>query len=206
MNDYRTIRGTSTGEYEEKHSRFIAAAAFADTEEKALAFLEKIRAENRTARHNVFAYCLREGNRVRYSDDGEPAKTAGTPVLECIQHRELNDVIVVVTRYFGGILLGTGGLVRAYTAAAGAALDAAQVVTVRACVKCRITVDYSLYERAMLLINGAGAQPEEPVFTDKVELCFVLPAGQEQPLIPAFRELTRGAAQLECSEPFYRPF
>ena len=98
MNDYRTIRGTSVAEIEEKHSRFIASAAFADTEEKALAFLEKIRSENRTARHNVFAYCLREGNRVRYSDDGEPAKTAGTPVLECIQHRELKDVIVVVTR------------------------------------------------------------------------------------------------------------
>jgi len=206
MNDYRTIRGTSVAEIEEKHSRFIASAAFADTEEKALAFLEKIRSENRTARHNVFAYCLREGNRVRYSDDGEPAKTAGTPVLECIQHRELKDVIVVVTRYFGGILLGTGGLVRAYTASATAALDAAQVVTVRACVRCRVTVEYGLYERAMLLISGAGAQAEEPVFTDKVELCFVLPAGQEQPLIPAFRELTRGAAQLECSEPFYTPF
>ncbi len=206
MEDYRTIRGTSVGEYEEKHSRFIAAAAFADSEEKALAFLEKIRAENRTARHNVFAYCLREGNRVRYSDDGEPAKTAGTPVLECIQHRELKDVIVVVTRYFGGILLGTGGLVRAYTAAASAALDAAQVVTVRACVKCSITVDYSLYERAMLLVNGAGAQAEEPEFTDRVTLRFVLPSGQEQPLIPAFRELTRGAGQLECSEPFYTPF
>ena len=206
MNDYRTIRGTSVAEIEEKHSRFIASAAFADTEEKALAFLEKIRSENRTARHNVFAYCLREGNRVRYSDDGEPAKTAGTPVLECIQHRELKDVIVVVTRYFGGILLGTGGLVRAYTASAAAALDAAQVVTVRACVRCRVTVEYGLYERAMLLISGAGAQAEEPVLTDKVELCFVLPAGQEQPLIPAFRELTRGVAQLECSEPFYTPF
>ena len=206
MNDYRTIRGASVAEIEEKHSRFIASAAFADTEEKALAFLEKIRSENRTARHNVFAYCLREGNRVRYSDDGEPAKTAGTPVLECIQHRELKDVIVVVTRYFGGILLGTGGLVRAYTASATAALEAAQVVTVRACVRCRVTVEYGLYERAMLLISGAGAQAEEPVFTDKVELCFVLPAGQEQPLIPAFRELTRGAAQLECSEPFYTPF
>lgn len=206
MNDYRTIRGTSVAEIEEKHSRFIAAAAFADTEEKALAFLEKIRTENRTARHNVFAYSLREGNRVRYSDDGEPAKTAGTPVLECIQHRELKDVIVVVTRYFGGILLGTGGLVRAYTASASAALDAAQIVTVRACVRCRITVDYGLYERAMLLVNGAGAQAEEPVFTDKVKIAFVLPAGQEQPLIPAFRELSRGAAELECSEPFYSPF
>ena len=205
MADYKTIRGTSTFEYEEKRSRFIATAAFADTEEKALAVLNAVRAANRTARHNVYAYVLQNG-RTRYSDDGEPAKTAGTPVLETIGHAGVADVIVVVTRYFGGILLGTGGLVRAYTASAAAALDAAQVVTVRACVRCCVTVEYGLYERAMLLISGAGAQAEEPVFTDKVELCFVLPAGQEQPLIPAFRELTRGAAQLECSEPFYTPF
>lgn len=206
MEDYRTLLGQGTGEYEEKHSRFIGLAQFADTEEKALAVLNSVRAGNRTARHNVYAYVLREGNRTRYSDDGEPAKTAGLPVLEAIRHAGLTDCVVVVTRYFGGILLGTGGLVRAYTASAAAALDAAQVVTVRACVRCRVTVEYGLYERAMLLISGAGAQAEEPVFTDKVELCFVLPAGQEQPLIPAFRELTRGAAQLECSEPFYTPF
>ena len=114
MADYKTIRGTSTFEYEEKRSRFIATAAFADTEEKALAVLNAVRAANRTARHNVYAYVLQNG-RTRYSDDGEPAKTAGTPVLETIGHAGVADVIVVVTRYFGGILLGTGGLVRAYT-------------------------------------------------------------------------------------------
>ena len=124
MDQYRTIRGTSTFEYEEKRSRFIATAAFADTEEAALAVLEKVRAANRTARHNVYAYVLQNG-RTRYSDDGEPAKTAGTPVLEAIGHAGISDVIVVVTRYFGGILLGTGGLVRAYTAAASGALQSA---------------------------------------------------------------------------------
>ena len=87
--------------------------------------LEHVRAANRTARHTVYAYVLRQGGRTRYSDDGEPAKTAGTPVLEAIGHAGLSDVIVVVTRYFGGILLGTGGLVRAYTAAASGALAAA---------------------------------------------------------------------------------
>ena len=115
MEDYRTIHGTATGEYEEKKSRFIAALSFADSEEAAVAFLEQVRAANRTARHNVYAYRLREGNRERYSDDGEPAKTAGTPALEVLQHSGLTDLIVVVTRYFGGVLLGTGGLVRAYT-------------------------------------------------------------------------------------------
>ena len=89
MEDYRTIRGTAIGEYEEKKSRFIAQLSFADSEEAAVAFLEKVRAENRTARHNVYAYRLREGNRERYSDDGEPAKTAGTPALEVLQHSGL---------------------------------------------------------------------------------------------------------------------
>ena len=101
MEDYRTIRGTATGEYEEKKSRFIAQLSFADSEEKAVAFLEQVRAANRTARHNVYAYRLREGNRERYSDDGEPAKTAGTPALEVLQHSGLTDLVVVITRYFG---------------------------------------------------------------------------------------------------------
>ena len=135
MPDYKTLRGTSTFTYEEKRSRFIATAAFADTEEKALAVLNAVRAANRTARHNVYAYVLQNG-RTRYSDDGEPAKTAGTPVLETIGHAGVSDVIVVVTRYFGGILLGTGGLVRAYTAAAGGALQNAELVSMRLVVDC----------------------------------------------------------------------
>ena len=158
MEDYRTIRGTATGEYEEKKSRFIAQLSFADSEEKAVAFLEQVRAANRTARHNVYAYRLREGNRERYSDDGEPAKTAGTPALEVLQHSGLTDLVVVITRYFGGVLLGTGGLVRAYTTATARALEAAEVVTVRSVVELEVTVDYSLYERAALLIQAAGAK------------------------------------------------
>ena len=113
MPDYKTLRGNLDLYVRGKRSRFIATAAFADTEEKALAVLNAVRAANRTARHNVYAYVLQNG-RTRYSDDGEPAKTAGTPVLETIGHAGVSDVIVVVTRYFGGILLGTGGLVRAY--------------------------------------------------------------------------------------------
>ena len=111
VEDYRTIRGTATGEYEEKKSRFIAQLSFADSEEKAVTFLEQVRAANRTARHNVYAYRLREGSRERYSDDGEPAKTAGTPALEVLQHSGLTDLIVVITRYFGGVLLGMTNII-----------------------------------------------------------------------------------------------
>ena len=201
MQDYRTIQGTATAEIEEKRSRFIANVSFADTEEKAVEFLNSIRAQHRTARHNVYAYVLREGG-----DDGEPAKTAGLPVLESIQHAGLTDCIVVVTRYFGGILLGTGGLVRAYTESAASGLRAAKIVTVRSCVKLTVEVDYSLYERAMLLLQGAGAQVDEPVFADKVTLTATLPAGQEAGLPTAFQELSRGAVIPRISQPFYTPF
>lgn len=206
MQDYRTIRGESQAELVEKHSRFIASAAFVESEEEALDFLARIRAANRTANHNVYAYVLREGNRLRYSDDGEPAKTAGLPVLEAIQHAGLVDCIVVVTRYFGGILLGTGGLVRAYTASASAVLESAQVVTVRSCVRLEVKVEYPLYERAMILLQEAGAHINEPEFAEAVTLTAILPEGDEAPLIPAFAELSRGAAVPQISKPFYTPF
>ena len=203
MEDYRTIRGTAIGEYEEKKSHFIAQLSFADSEEAAVAFLEKVRAENR---HNVYAYRLREGNRERYSDDGEPAKTAGTPALEVLQHSGLTDLIVVVTRYFGGVLLGTGGLVRAYTTATARALEHAEVVTVRSVIELSVTVEYSLYERASLLIQGAGAKLAEPEFTDRVALRWQMPEGTEGPLLEQLRELTRGGANVSVSKPFYAPF
>lgn len=206
MAEYRTISGTSTFEYEEKRSRFIGLAAFADTEEKALAVLSRVRAENRTARHNVYAYVLREGGRSRYSDDGEPAKTAGTPVLEAIGHAGLSDVIVVVTRYFGGILLGTGGLVRAYTAAASGALSRAEIVTMREVVSCRVRLPYSLFEQAQRLIQAAGGKCDQPEFDDAVTLCWKMPAGTEGELLGALRELSRGSAQIQVSPPEYAPF
>ncbi len=206
MEDYRTIRGTAIGEYEEKKSRFIAQLSFADSEEKAVAFLEQVRAANRTARHNVYAYRLREGSRERYSDDGEPAKTAGTPALEVLQHSGLTDLIVVITRYFGGVLLGTGGLVRAYTTATSRALEAAEVVTVRSVVALDVTVDYGIYERADLLIKAAGGKLAEPEFTDKVTLRWQMPEHTEGPLLTQLQELTRGTAKVAVSEPFYAAF
>lgn len=206
MEDYRTIAGTATGEYEEKKSRFIAAAAYAESEAAALRFLEQIRAQHRTARHNVYAYRLREDNRERYSDDGEPAKTAGLPTLEVIRHSGLTDIVVVVTRYFGGTLLGTGGLVRAYTAATQAALEAAKVVTVRSLVECEITVDYALYEQAQRLIQSHETSTVEAAFTDKVRLGWTMPDGTQHLLAQQLRELTRGSAELFFTDPFYAPF
>lgn len=206
MAGYRTIQGTASFTYEEKRSKFIACAAAAQSEEEALAFLNGVRAANRTARHNVYAYCLREGGRTRYSDDGEPAKTAGTPVLEAITHAGLTDVIVVVTRYFGGILLGTGGLVRAYTAAASGALAAAEVVRVQELVACTLRLPYPLFEQAQRMIGAAGARLAEPRFAEDVTLCWRMPNGGEPALCKSLAELTRGSAAVEVSLPFFAPF
>ena len=205
MADYKTIRGTATFEYEEKRSRFIATASFADTEEKALAVLNAVRTANRTARHNVYAYVLQNG-RTRYSDDGEPAKTAGTPVLETIGHAGVADVIVVVTRYFGGILLGTGGLVRAYTAAASGALQQAEIVSMRLVTDCAVTVPYPKFEQAQRMIAAAGAKLQEPEYADAVTLRWRMPAGTEEALCHDLSELTRGSAEVTISKPLYAAF
>lgn len=206
MAEYRTIEGSARCTYEEKKSRFLALASFADTEDAALAVLNGVRAANRTARHNVYAYVLRRDGRTRYSDDGEPAKTAGTPVLETITHAGLTDVIVVVTRYFGGILLGTGGLVRAYTAAAAGALAAASVVTVREVVTCRAALPYPLYEPVERLVRQAGGRLAEPEFGAAVALSWRMPAGREGALCRAVTELSRGTVSVSVSAPVFAPY
>ena len=190
----------------EKKSEFIAAASFADSEEAALRFLDAVRSEHRTANHNVYAYLLRRDSRTRYSDDGEPQKTAGLPVLEVLRHSGLTDLIVVVTRYFGGTLLGTGGLVRAYTGAAQAALERAHRVTIRPCVDLEIRLDYSLYEQASRLAAAAGAKVRDTRFTDRVTLSLTMLEGTQQLLLRGLSELCRGKLDAAQGEPYYAPF
>lgn len=206
MNSYTTIDGRATGEIEEKKSRFIASLAHVETEEEALAFLEEVRAANRMARHNVYAYILREGGagaagRVRYSDDGEPQKTAGMPTLEALQHAGLTDVICVTTRYFGGVLLGTGGLVRAYTAVAQAGIAAATTVVVSQCVDITVQVEYALYEQLSRTAADCGAKTIDTAYTDSVTLTLRMLDGTQQPLLDKITELCRGQERVTVSEP-----
>lgn len=181
-----------------------------ETEEEALAFLNEVRTEHRMARHNVYAYVLRGENgaagRVRYSDDGEPARTAGTPTLEAIRHAGLVDVAVVVTRYFGGILLGTGGLVRAYTQATQAAIEAAQVVTISRCVDVLVEVSYSLYESAVRVAEAAGAKVVESDFGAAVALTLRVLNGAQDELVRALTEATSGTAEIMVGDPFDAAF
>ena len=147
MPAYKTAAKNGEAEFTEKKSRFIGHLAPVSSEEEALAFLEKIRAENRTASHNVFAYRLREQNLERASDDGEPQGTAGVPVLKVLQGKELVDCCCVVTRYFGGTLLGTGGLARAYTQAAVLACEASGILTRAERLDLELETDYPGYGR-----------------------------------------------------------
>lgn len=204
MEDYRTIHGTATGEYEEKKSRFIAALSFADSEEAAVAFLEQVRAANRTARHNVYAYRLREGNRERYSDDGEPAKTAGTPALEVLQHSGLTDLIVVITRYFGGVLLGTGGLTRAYGRAAHDAVAAAGIVRMQVCKSGSLTCGYAQYSAVNRVLSMGGAAVDDTDFGQDVTLRFHIAPARIPALTQALADATAGsAAPAWTGESFY---
>ena len=203
--EYTTIYSPAEDEFVERKSRFIGHIAPVQTEEEAQAFIAQIRQQHRDATHNTYAYILRSGIK-RYSDDGEPQGTAGVPMLECVEKEGLVDVAVVVTRYFGGVLLGTGGLVRAYTTSTARALENAEVVTVRSVVELQVTVDYALYERASLLIDAAGAKQAPPEFTDRVTLRWQMPEHTEAPLLEQLRELTRGSAQVTVSDPFYAPF
>lgn len=208
MESYRTIAAKAEARLVEKKSEFIGWACPVQTEEQAIGFLQEIRTLHRTASHNVYAYILREDSRKRYSDDGEPAKTAGLPVLSVLEHADITDCIIVVTRYFGGTLLGTGGLVRAYTAAAKAALEAAEIATVRLCTKLELTVPYPLYETAQRLLEASGAVTGEPQFTDRVLLTATLPAEHKPGLETAINEMLRGEGTSASvwSEPFFIPF
>ena len=207
LEKYKTVYEGGEGEIVEKKSRFIATVRPVQTEEEALAFIEEMKKKYWDARHNCTAFTLGSRHQLtRCSDDGEPAQTAGRPMLDVLLGRELHNVCAVVTRYFGGVLLGTGGLVRAYTTATARALENAEVVTVRSVVELSVTVDYSLYERASLLIDAAGAKQAAPQFTDRVTLCWQMPEHTEGPLLEQLRELTRGGAEAAVSEPFYAPF
>lgn len=202
---YKTIAAPAEAEIVERKSRFIGQIAPVATEEEALSFIAEVKAAHRMARHNVYVYVLR-GGRVRYTDDGEPAKTAGMPTLEAIQHAGLEDVAVVVTRYFGGILLGTGGLVRAYTDATKAAIEAADIVTVSVCVDIILEVPYSLYEQLCRIAEAAGAKLAESDFAENVLLTFRMLDGTQAPFLEKLTELTRGQSEIIVTAPFDAAF
>lgn len=209
MPAYQTIESRATAEIEEKKSRFIAQLCHVETEEEALAFLDEIRSQHRMARHNVYAYILRgEGasERIRYSDDGEPQKTAGLPTLQALQHAGLTDIAVVVTRYFGGTLLGTGGLVRAYTQSTQASIAAATLVSVSICVDITLKIAYPLYDQAVRIAADCNAKTLDSQFADAVTLQLRMLDGTQEPFLKKITELCHGQEDVTVSDPIEAVF
>lgn len=197
MEEYITLEKDSSDEFIERKSRFIGYARPIKSEEEALAFIAQIKSKHWDATHNVYAYCLRENNICRYSDDGEPSGTAGIPVLNVLQKNNLTDCAVVVTRYFGGILLGGGGLVRAYTHGASIGVNAAGIITMRLCAICSLGCDYNQYGRINSLIPECGGVVTNAEFGADVDLSFTMTRDDFTSFLPKLADATNGSVKAE---------
>ena len=205
MNEgYLTPAGYGEAEYIEKHSRFIGRVWPVETEEEALNLLKEIRAKHWDATHNVYAYILRENGTMRYSDDGEPQGTSGMPTLTVFRGQEVQNVLCIVTRYFGGILLGTGGLVRAYSQTAKLALEAAGLARVRLWEQLLVACPYSLYERVKRELETAGAVISDTEFGADVSVEALLEKGKSEALNARLQELSAGAVEALVMGESYR--
>ncbi len=194
---YKIIDEPGYGEYEEKKSRFIAQAVSAASEEEASAFIDSVKKKYYDARHHCPAFIIGRNREVtRCSDDGEPSGTAGKPILEVMLGGGITNAVMVVTRYFGGTLLGTGGLVRAYTQAAKAALADARIATMRYGTRITIGADYSDVGKIQHLLAVKGIVPSDSRYTDKVEFDICIPVEQEREMEKALTEATAARAKI----------
>ncbi len=197
---YFTVKGSATSEFQEKKSTFIGYIKRVNTEEEAKNFVNEIKSMHKEATHNVYAYIVGENKGIqRYSDDGEPQGTAGIPVLEVIKKNDLTDVAVVVTRYFGGILLGGGGLIRAYSKGASSAIEEAGVVEKVKGLKLRFTLEYDLIGKIQYLCGTNNWHIEDTIYTDKVEISLFTEVENKETIIADFVEATSGKVTI-CEE------
>lgn len=201
--DYKTVLENASDEFVEKRSRFIGYCKPVKTEQEAIDFINEKRSEHWNATHNVYAYSLREGNIKRYSDDGEPSGTAGMPVLDVIVKNEIFDVVVVVTRYFGGVLLGTGGLVRAYSHGSKIAVEAAKPVIMQNCLLCEARCAYNQYGKVSSLIIGVGADVDDTVYESDVLVKFHIKPDLLGTLNKKLADATSGEVTVEQKDEQY---
>lgn len=194
---YTTLEHEGEDEFTEKRSVFIGHAIPVKSEEEAQAYIKKQKSCYSDATHNVWAYMMKGEIVARYSDDGEPQGTAGVPVLDTIRKSGVTDAVVVVTRYFGGILLGAGGLVRAYSHAAKLALDAAHIITYEQYTVLELVCTYSDYQRYQAELPRFGAVIDDTVFTDRVTLSFAVKNNVVPSLLSRIREMSGGRDEPE---------
>ena len=203
---YRTIAQPVSATYIEKKSEFIAQLQPVQTDEEAIAFLDSVRRAHRKARHNVYAYLVREQNTSRYSDDGEPQGTAGMPVLDVLQKNHLTDVCCVVTRYFGGILLGGGGLVRAYSHSTAMAVEAASILEMRRCIPLTLTMDYTMYGKVSYCLPQFEVIQTDSSFDTMVTLSILVQEPQALALQEHLIDLSNGTIQIQVGEAYDADF
>ncbi len=204
MKTYKTLHGFGSDEYIVEKSTFIGYAKPISSEEEAIEFVNEIKKKHKDATHNVWAYTVGETMNIqRYSDDGEPQGTAGIPTLEVIKKEDLRDVVVVVTRYFGGIKLGAGGLVRAYTKGAKIGIDAAQIIQKVKYKEVHINIDYNQIGKVQNEIMNMGYTIKDTLYTDRVEIIVYSREGEADSLKAKMIDITSATALLSESETFY---
>lgn len=203
MKEYKTVEKEGVDEFVEKKSRFIGHVKPVKTQQEATEFINSLKSKYWDATHNVYAYVLRENNICRSSDDGEPSGTAGVPVLDVLLKEQLVDVCVVVTRYFGGTLLGAGGLVRAYSHGSKIAVESGGIITMAPCKIMTVSVNYSFYDRMNNLLAESGANVIESDFSDVVNIKFSIKADNKDVLADKLTQQSNGKYSLkEIGEEF----
>ncbi len=203
MESYITVKQPSYFEYEDKKSVFIGQACPVSTEADAIAFIDAVKKKYPDARHHVYAYVLRENFAMRFTDDHEPAGTAGMPVLDVIRKNGCTDTVIVVTRYFGGTLLGTGGLVRAYTSAALGALENAEIIRYDIYSTVKMSVSYSDYGKITAPLSDMGFRVEDTLYDTGVTLVGRIIKSKLEDLKAELTEATAGRIEFETlSEEF----
>ena len=204
LSQYKTVYKGGEGEITEKKSRFIATVVPVHTEEEALKFIEAMKKKYWNATHNCFAYVIGEHDELqRCSDDGEPGGTAGKPMLDVLTGEEIHNAAIVVTRYFGGTLLGTGGLVRAYSSAAKQGLASSVIITKIPGVKLRLATDYAGLGKIQYIFGQRGIKILDSIYTDKVEIAALVPLDVLEAVKAEIREGTNGQAGMEEGEQCY---
>jgi len=204
--NYKTIDSPVSCSFIEKRSEFIGHLCPVKTNEQAVDFINKIKSEHRKAKHNVYAYILRNNNIIRYSDDGEPQGTAGVPVLDVLQKQGLTDVCCVVTRYFGGILLGGGGLVRAYSHSASLAVSQSRIMNMFSCYSVKLTMDYDLYGKVSYVLPEFEIKQTGSDFGNKVILNLNVKDELYDSFIKKLTDITNGKIVIEKLEELYDDF
>ena len=205
--DYKTVKGYGEKEIIISKSRFICYVNRAENEAEALEFIEKIKKMHHAATHNCSCYIIGENNQIqKANDDGEPSGTAGVPMLEVLKKQELQDTVVVVTRYFGGIKLGGGGLIRAYGKSTTEGIAAAQVVERKLHHVMKVAIDYTWLGKVENEVRGSQYTLRDIQYADVVELFVFVPKDEEEAFTEWMTELTNGQATITCIDKLFREF